>query len=102
MLEKLKELIKTLNSKGIPLPMLTDPKTGIASVSLTMLFISFNVVLVGLVGKWSKMLDGIDLSQAMTWFGICTSLYFGRSFATKNKDGNTLDVTQKEEGKKDE
>lgn len=63
--------------------MIRDPKTGVGSVSLTLVFLSFNAVLVGLVGKWSKSLDGIDLNQALNLFYACAALYFGRNLSTK-------------------
>lgn len=91
MIDKIKDLINKLNEKGIPLPMLRDPKTSVSSVSLTMMFLSFNVVLVGLIGKWSNALGGVDLTQALYWFGMCSSLYFFRklpNMANKTKDGN--------------
>ena len=64
-IEKIKQKIRDLNEKGIPLPMLTDPKTKEASVSLTMMIISFNVVLLGLIGKAAGFLGGINLEQAI-------------------------------------
>lgn len=93
MLDNIKQFIVSLNSKGIPLPFLRDPKTGAGSVSLTMMFISFNVVLVGLIGKWSKALD-IDLQQAIYWFMITSGLYFGRSL-TKNENKVELNKEEK-------
>ena len=95
MIEKLKALIQKMNDMGVPLPMLRDPKTGKASVSLTMLFISFNVFLIGLIGKLSGFLGGIDLQQAFYWNVLNASLYFGRTLAV----GNTK-VTNNEEGSK--
>ena|SRR6185369_4345921 len=75
--------VNKMNSKGIPLPTIRDPKTGLGSISLTLVFISFNFVLVGLVGKWSKELDGIDLNQALNLFYACAALYFGRNMTSK-------------------
>lgn len=86
MLEKLKEFSNKLNELGIPLPMLRDPKTGKSSVSLTMLFISFNTVLIGLVGKWSGALGGIDLSQALNLFMVSAGLYFSRKMTGSATD----------------
>jgi hypothetical protein len=95
MLDKLKEFAKQLNSLGIPLPMVRDPKTGMASVSLTLVVLSSIYVQVGLIGKYSKLLDGIDLNQAMNFFLISAGLYFGRNLSTPsvtstptNKDNN--------------
>jgi len=87
--EKIKNFIRSLNDKGIPVPLLRDPKTGAASVSLTMLFISFNVFLIGLIGKIAGKLGGIDLQQAFMWNVLNASLYFGRSL-TIPKDGKGI------------
>lgn len=92
-LEKLKEISDKLNAKGIPVPMLRDPKTGMGSISLTMLFISFNTVLVGIIGKWGKGLD-VDLAQALNWFLICSGLYFGRNLTNSNGKVNVSNENQ--------
>lgn len=93
MIDKIKELFRRLNSKGFAIPMLRDPKTGDASVSLTMTVISFNVVLIGLVGKWSKMLGDIDVQGAIYWFITCSGLYFMRRVQGNGKD-ITLDTNE--------
>lgn len=95
MLDKIKEFIKKLNSAGIPLPLVHDPKSG-PSVSLTLLFLSSIYVQVGLIGKYSKLLEGIDVSQAINWFLICSGLYFGRNLSTNGK--NTAVGGEKENG----
>lgn len=79
-----------MNKYGVPIPMIRDPKTGLGSVSLTLLFISFNVVLIGLVGKWVEKLGGFDVGQALNLFYACAALYFGRNLGTK--DGTKMDV----------
>jgi hypothetical protein len=83
---RIPDLISKLNSPGIKLPFINDPKTKQPSVSLTMLFISFNVVLIGLIGKWSKIAEGVDLPQAINWFLICAGLYFGRKMSDVPKN----------------
>lgn len=83
MLEKVKAFILKLNEFGVPLPLLRDPVKAQPSVSLTMVFIAFNMVLIGLIGKWSKILD-IDVQSAIYWFYGCCALYFGRSFKSGN------------------
>ena len=60
-----------LNKYGVTLPSIRDPKTGRGSISLTLVFISFNMVLVGVVGKWSGALGGIDIAQALNLFYAC-------------------------------
>ena len=93
MLDKIKELFSQLNSKGIPIPMVRDPKTGVASISLTLLIISALNVQAGLIGKYAKMLEGIDLNQALNFFMIAAGLYFGRNLSTKTITSNEKDNT---------
>lgn len=98
MFDKLKRFMITLNQAGIPIPLLRDPKTQMASVSLTMLVISFLVVLVGLVGKLSKIFD-VDTTQSIYWFLICSSLYFGRNLTgnlTGNSNNSNLNTNESE------
>jgi hypothetical protein len=73
-----------MNKYGVPLPLVRDAKTGLGSVSLTLVFISFNVVLIGLVGKWAGALGGIDITQALNLFYACAALYWGRKFQGGN------------------
>lgn len=72
-----------MNSKGIPLPTVRDPKTGLGSISLTLVFVSFNMVLLGLIGKAAGAFGGIDLTQALNLFYACGALYWGRKFQGK-------------------
>ena len=82
------DFVSKMNSNGVPLPTIRDPKSGKGSVSLTLVFVSFNVVLVGLVGKWAGALGGIDLTQALNLFYACAALYFGRKF---QRDGAAIE-----------
>lgn len=89
-IEGLKKFAHKLNEKGIPLPMIRDPKTGLGSVSLTMVVASFTVAILGMVGKISKLLGDIDMTQALWLLGISCSLYFGRR-VSGNKDNMEID-----------
>lgn len=95
--EKVKQMLKDANDKGIPIPLLRDPEKDQASVSLTMMFISFNMVLLGLIGKFAGFLGGINLEQAIYFFMVCCGLYFGRRVTTSS-NGTKID----EKGKNDE
>lgn len=75
-------LTKNMNMYGINLPMVKDPKTGIGSVSLTLVFISSIMVIIGLVGKWSGKLGIIDINNALEFFYATSFLYFGRNWRT--------------------
>jgi len=104
-LDKWKEWVGKLNESGIPMPTVRDPKTGKGSVSLTLVFMSFNLCVLSILGKASliifkafhiggldadtaNLLSAIDASQALSLFIACAGLYFGRKL-TDNK-GNTL------------
>lgn len=97
MLDKLKQLVLELNESGIPLPLVRDNKTGRGSISLTMMVISFTIVLLGLLGKFSKVLD-IDLTQGIYFFGITSALYFSRSISG-NKNDIKIENKQESENK---
>lgn len=84
LIQKWKQFTSKLNSNGIPLPTIRDPNTGKGSISLTLVFVSFNMVLIGVVGKWSGTLGGIDIAQALNLFYACAALYWGRKFQGKD------------------
>lgn len=85
MLQKIIDVFKLANEKGIPVPLLRDPKDKLPSISYSMVFITFNVVLFGLIGKWAKYFD-IDLANALTLFGVTSGLYFGRKLTGTNNN----------------
>lgn len=76
MLEKLREFIRLLNEKGVPLPMIRID--GRSSFTATMTFISFNTALLGQIGKVTNFLGAVDLTQANYLFLICLGAYLGR------------------------
>ncbi len=80
LLEWWKKIVNDMNSKGLPIPMVRDGKTGLASVSLTLVFLSFNIWVISIIGKCAGQLGGIDPSQTLNMFIICVGLYFGRKF----------------------
>ena len=89
MIDKVKEFINKMNDKGIPVPMVRDPKTGKGSVTLTLVFISANIVLVALLNSFANVFKGVDTGNAITWFTICLGAYLGRKM---QKDGNKIDM----------
>lgn len=95
-MEKIKQFVKWMHEKGIPLPMLRDPKHGQPSVSYTMMTASFFVCLAGLVGKISNFLGDVDMSQALMLFAACSTLYFGRQ-SQINTVSKTIDFSEKKE-----
>jgi hypothetical protein len=91
MISKIKEFLKSLNEKGIYIPLIRDPRTG-PSVSLTLMFLSFNIWIISIVGKWSGALGGVDPSQTLAMFGTTAALYFGRKFQKDEKGSITLEA----------
>ena len=81
---KLKQQIDKLNKYGVPLPMIRDPKTGLGSVSLTLVLLSSVYVQLALLNMFAQMFQGVDIVNALYWHGMSLALYFGRSF---NKEG---------------
>ena len=80
LLNKLKELITSINLNGVPLPLARDPKTKIGSVSLTLVFISSIMVILGLIDKGK--LSVVDIENALEFFYASSFLYFGRNWRT--------------------
>lgn len=73
--------------------MVRDPKTSKGSVSLTLVFLSFNIWVVSIIGKWAGQLGGIDPSQTLNMFMVACGLYFGRKM---QKDPSTEVPAKKE------
>lgn len=82
-LSKWKKFVVSMNDKGIPVPMVRDPNTLEGSVSLSLVCVSTLLVVVGIVGKWSGHLGGIDMVNAMQFFYASCTLYFGHSWVHK-------------------
>lgn len=82
--DKWKIAVDKANSMGVPLPTVRDPKTGMGSISLTLVFISSLLVIIGIVGKWSKIAGEIDMNNAMEFLYASLSLYFGRQWQNKS------------------
>lgn len=83
---KIKVFVNMLNSKGVPVPMLRDPKTGQASMTATLVFLSFNTALLGQLGKISHLLGNIDLTQANYLFLCSLGAYLGRRMQSSGTD----------------
>lgn len=88
MLEKLEKLISDMNSKGIPVPMARDPKTGVGSITATMVVVSFGVCLILLAGKVTKVIGSVDYDNALWLLGLALSAYLGRQFQKNGKQGS--------------
>lgn len=86
-LEKLKEHIKELQDKGLPIILFRDPVSKLPSVSLTLLILAFGLSIFSLINKFAKIVDGVDVDNTLELLVVCASLYFGRSLSKKmNKE----------------
>ena len=83
--DKWLSLVNSMNSKGIPIPLVRDPKMGVGSVSLTLLFLSFNIWVLSVIGKAAGALGGVNPDQCLNMFLSVAALYFGRKF---QRDGS--------------
>jgi hypothetical protein len=81
MINKIKQFIFNLNEKGVPLPLIRDPKLNGPSVSLTLMVISFAIAVLGLIGKMTKYLGEVDINGATYLFISTAALYFGRKMS---------------------
>lgn len=88
-MKKLKELQKDLvdwcTKRGIPVLILRDPVTQQPSASFTLLVVSSGLVIFGLINKIAKLVDGVDLPNALQFFYACAGLYFGRKMTGSDK-----------------
>lgn len=80
------QFVDKMNRKGIPVPVVRDPKTGKGSVSLTLVFLSSIWVQIGLIGKITGWLGGFDMQSAIYWFCACATLYWTRNLGGTKSD----------------
>jgi hypothetical protein len=107
--QKWKDLVDTANSKGIPMPMVRDPKSGLGSITATLVVVSSGLcaisILMMLAVFLSKMTAFFTLNDAtfnimkeafsssMQFFIAAIGAYLGRKM---QKTGNDV-VLEKEE-----
>lgn len=89
-MKKLKDLQKKLTDwctkKGLPVPVLRDPVSQQPSASFTLLVVSSGLVIFGLLNKVAKLVDGVDIDNALQFFYACAGLYFGRKLTSDKKE----------------
>ncbi len=91
---KLKQLIQKMNEAGIPLPLFRI--NGAATLTGTMVVMSFTSALLGQIGKVTKLIGDVDLTQANYLVIITLGAYLGRRISG-NKDNAALENKIKEE-----
>jgi len=89
-MKKLKEFkakfIEFCTKKGIPVIIFRDPVNQKPSASFTLLVVSSGLVIFGLLNKIAKLVEGIDVENALQFFYACAGLYFGRKLTNDNKE----------------
>lgn len=89
-MDKIKQLQDKLTEwcvkKGIPVPILRDAVSQKPSASFTLLVVSSGIVIFGLLNKMAKLVDGVDIDNALQFFYACAGLYFGRKLTSDKKE----------------
>jgi hypothetical protein len=87
LLSKVRKFTADLNSRGIAIPFVRDPKTKIGSVSLTLVILSSMLVTAGILLKWFDVklpaTADVAMNSALEYFYATAALYFGRSWQSK-------------------
>lgn len=83
-IDKIRDFVTKMNEAGVPLPMARV--NGAPTLTGTMVILSFTTCLLGQLGKISKLLGEVDLTQANYLLGICLAAYLGRRIQTNGKD----------------
>lgn len=93
MLGKIKAVIKYMNERGLPVPLLRD-NTKYPSVSLTLLWISSVFVILSLLESITGL--KIGFYESLAWYITSSVLYYNRN-AKISKDG--IELTSNKEDK---
>jgi hypothetical protein len=94
--EQLKQIFLQANSEGIPLPLLRDNKTGKGSYTLTMFWMSFNLSILLLAGKITKLVGDVEYSNVLWLLGITGGMYLGRR-TQESKTGVVVEGSENDE-----
>ena len=77
-LDDVKTFFGKINSLGFPLPMMRDPKTGLGSVTVSLVIVSAVCVIISLISK------KVDQSGAFSFYIGSLAAYLGRKYQTKD------------------
>lgn len=107
LMEKWKELVGKVNSKGIPLPMARDPKTGLGSIAVSLLIVSGGLcaitILMMLATIVSKLSNAFSINEntmgmmreafwsSLQFFGVTYAGYLGRKMQRDEKGNLSID-----------
>ncbi len=85
--------IQNINQNGIPLPLIRIK--GKSSFTGTLVFLSFNLCLLGHIGKITKLIGDVDMNSAQWLFGSTLVAFVGN----KKLNQEDLNTTQPKAGK---
>lgn len=71
-LDDVKTFFGKINSLGFPLPMMRDPKTGLGSITVSLVITSAICVIASLIS------NKIDKSGALSFYALTLGAYLGR------------------------
>jgi len=77
-MEKIKQIIKDLQDKGLPIVILQDIVTKKPSITFTFFVLSGIMCLLAAIDS-SKTLSGLNFDEALKFFDACSMVYVGRS-----------------------
>ena len=80
------KLVDWCTKKGIPVVTFRDPVTQKPSASFTLLVVFSGLVIFGLLNKVAKLVDGVDIDNALQFFYACAGLYFSRKLTSDKKE----------------
>lgn len=91
LMQKWMDLTQWLSSRGIPLIWIRDPKTGVASVSLTLMIVTFTLCVLSVIDKIanSKLFGDVNASDSFNLFIATSALYFGRNISSGGANSST-------------
>lgn len=85
-IESIKKFLLELNTQGISIPLIRDPKLGTSSVSLSLVFLSATYVQITLIGSMLGSIKPEVFQNSFMWYVASVGLYFGRNLSVKPND----------------
>lgn len=88
-IQSVKDFIKKLQSQGLPIILLQDPKTKEPSLSFTLVVLAAIYCAMGIFSNYFVFLKGINVEAAFNFFLASASLYWGRKLSLNGKSANS-------------
>lgn len=88
MVQKIKDIIKGWQERGLPLVFVRDK--GQPSVTLTLVVLSATFIMFGLINGAANLVKGIDMQSALYWHFSSLAAYLGRKFSKSGSIGDSI------------